>query len=245
MVLKAILRLPRTIDRLSHRVGDRRACPVCEHKSGRFRPFGVVARPDAACPWCGALERHRLLWLFLLDQTDLFDGRPRSMLHVAPEPVLEQHFRERIGEGYLTADLFDPRAMVRMDITDIDRPDGTFDVIYCSHVLEHVEDDRKAMREMCRVLKPDGWAILLVPITEEITFEDPSITDPRERLRVFGQEDHVRRYGRDYPDRLREAGFDVEMVEARDFLESDRIERMAITPAAGEIFVCRKQTLHA
>ena len=237
---KAIFKLPRSIDRLSHRVGDQRSCPICEHRSGGFLPFGVLARPNAECPWCGSLERHRLLWMFLQHRTDLFDGRTRSMLHVAPEAVLEAHFRERIGEGYLTADLFDPRAMVRMDITDIERPDDSFDVIYCSHVLEHVSDDRKAMREMRRVLKPDGWAILLVPITDETTFEDPSVTDPKERLRVFGQEDHVRRYGRDYPDRLREAGFDVEVIEARDFLDADQIERMAITAAAGEIYLCRK-----
>ena len=237
---KAIFKLPRSIDRLSHRVGDQRSCPICEHSSGGFLPFGVLARPNAECPWCGSLERHRLLWMFLQHRTDLFDGRTRSMLHVAPEAVLEAHFRERIGEGYLTADLFDPRAMVRMDITDIERPDDSFDVIYCSHVLEHVSDDRKAMREMRRVLKPDGWAILLVPITDETTFEDPSVTDPKERLRVFGQEDHVRRYGRDYPDRLREAGFDVEVIEARDFLDADQIERMAITAAAGEIYLCRK-----
>jgi len=237
---KAIFKLPRSIDRLSHRVGDQRCCPICEHTSGGFLPFGVLARPNAECPWCGSLERHRLLWMFLQHRTDLFDGRTRSMLHVAPEAVLEARFRERVGEGYLTADLFDPRAMVRMDITDIERPDDSFDVIYCSHVLEHVSDDRKAMREMRRVLKPDGWAILLVPITDETTFEDPSITDPQERLRVFGQEDHVRRYGRDYPDRLREAGFEVEEIEARDFLDADQIERMAITPAAGEIYLCRK-----
>jgi SAM-dependent methyltransferase len=96
-----------------------------------------------------------------------------------------------------------PRAMVRMDITDIQYPKDTFDVIYCSHVLEHVVDDRKAMREFHRVLRPDGWALLLVPITVEKTFEDPSVTDPEERLSVFGQEDHVRCYGPDYVERLR------------------------------------------
>jgi len=109
-------------------------------------------------------------------------------------------------------------------------------------VLEHVPDDRKAMRELRRVLKPEGWAILLVPITEHATYEDPTITDPRERLRAFGQEDHVRRYGRDYPDRLREAGFDVEEIAAGDFLDAAQVERMGITPAAGEIFFCRRSS---
>jgi ubiquinone/menaquinone biosynthesis C-methylase UbiE len=108
----------------------------------------------------------------------------------------------------MTADLHSP-AMVKMDITNIQFPDETFDVVYCSHVLEHVPDDRKAMREFYRVLKSNGWAVLLVPIIVEKTFEDPSIDKPKDRLRLFGQSDHVRKYGRDYVDRLRESGFSV------------------------------------
>jgi ubiquinone/menaquinone biosynthesis C-methylase UbiE len=124
------------------------------------------------------------------------------MLHVAPEPCFERRFRERLGKSYITGDLFDPGAMVKMDITDIKYPDQSFDVIYCSHVLEHVQDDRRAMREFHRVLKRAGWAILLVPVTAEVTFEDPAIIEPRERLEAFGQEDHVRRYGSDYLDSM-------------------------------------------
>jgi ubiquinone/menaquinone biosynthesis C-methylase UbiE len=130
--------------------------------------------------------------------------------------------------------------MMTMDITDIQYEDQSFDVIYCSHVLEHVQNDKKALRELFRVLKNDGWAILLVPITSETTVEDPSIVDPIERLRAFGQEDHVRKYGRDYVDRLREAGFTVEITKVDDLVCADEAVRMGLTPASGEVYHCTK-----
>jgi ubiquinone/menaquinone biosynthesis C-methylase UbiE len=130
--------------------------------------------------------------------------------------------------------------MERMDITRIQYPEESFDVIYCSHVLEHVPDDRIAMREFRRVLRKDGWAVLLVPITVEKTFEDPTITDPTERLRLFGQEDCVRRYGPDYVERLREAGFDVFVTRVLDVFSEEEATRMGLTPAAGEIYLCRR-----
>jgi len=220
--------------------GNKRHCPVCNRDSGKFREFGVVPREDAQCPHCGALERHRLVWAYLKRKTGLFGGHSLNMLHVAPEPIFEELLRQRLGSGYLTADLNNPRAMVRMDITDIRYPDDTFDVVYCSHVLEHVPDDKKAMREFLRVLKPNGWAMLLVPIICERTFEDPTIVDPAERARLFGQDDHVRNYGRDYVDQLREAGFDVSVILPGDFMTGEEIVRMGITQAAGEIYLCRK-----
>ncbi len=164
------------------------------------------------------------------------------MLHVAAEVCFESRWRPMIGSGYVTADLMRP-ADVKMDITDIRFPDNEFDIIYCSHVLEHVPDDRKAMREFNRVLKPSGFALLLVPITTDVTFEDPSITDEQERVRLFGQKDHVRCYGPDYMDRLREAGFIVEVTRPSDFLQPEEIERLAIgTAAAGELYHCAKST---
>ena len=171
---------------------NRRFCPICGKSSRRFRHFGRVPRKESQCPYCGSLERHRLLWLYLSRKTDLFDGAQKKMLHIAPEPCLEPRFKKWLAESYLTADLFNPHAMVKMDITNIAYPDQSFDVIYCSHVLEHVHDDRKAMREFFRVLKDKGWAILLVPIYAEKTFENPSIVEPTARLKAFGQEDHVR-----------------------------------------------------
>jgi SAM-dependent methyltransferase len=202
---------------------------------------GIIPRDDAQCFHCGAAERHRLVWLYFKKRTNLFNGLPLKFLHVAPEVIFEKLLQLQLGDNYLTADLFNPRAMVKMDIMDIQYPDESFDVIYCSHVLEHVPDDRKAMREFCRVLKPTGWAMLLVPIVVERTFEDSSITDPIERTRIFGQEDHVRNYGRDYIDRLREAGFYVDQVFPADFLSREEIVRMGITEAAGEVYFCKKQ----
>ena len=223
--------------------GKGRFCPVCGKSSRRFRQFGVVLREDAQCAHCGGVERHRLLWLFVSRRTNLLDGNPRKMLHVAPEPCFESRLKQLLGDGYLTADLFDPSAMVKMDITNIDFPDRSFDVIYCSHVLEHVQDDRKAMREFFRTLKCNGWAIFLVPINAEKTIEDSSIADPEERLKVFGQKDHVRRYGPDYADRLREAGFIVEIVKVNDLVQNNEAVRMGLTSASGEIYFCTKQCI--
>jgi SAM-dependent methyltransferase len=190
--------------------------------------------------YCNSLERHRLVWLYFERMTNLFDGVPKKMLHVAPEPMLQGLLKERLGSGYLTGDLFSPAAMVRMDITDIQYGAEEFDVIYCSHVLEHVSDDRRAMREFWRVLNPHGWAVLLVPMGTGRTFEDPSVTDPAERARLFGQEDHVRAYGPDYVDRLGEAGFQVRVTKPADFLSAREIVHMGITDAAGEVYCCTK-----
>ncbi|QDV82909.1 hypothetical protein TBK1r_18410 [Stieleria magnilauensis] len=163
-----------------------------------------------------------------------------AMLHVAPEPCLRPHFKEHIGESYLTADLLANDVDVNMDITEIQYPDNTFDVIYCSHVLEHVPDDRKAMKEFLRVLNPDGFAVLMVPITAEQTVEDPSVTDPQERLRLFGQEDHVRRYGPDFSERLRGAGFVVDEMTPNRFC-SEAEQRASRLPDEDRIYVCRRK----
>jgi len=220
--------------------GKERYCPICNTSFRKFEKFGVVPRQDARCVRCGALERHRLVWLYFKKMTDLFDGRPKKMLHVAPEKAFTNRLKKMLGEGYLTSDLFDPHAMVKMDITYIEYPDQYFDVIYCSHVLEHVQDDKKAMREFYRTLKSSGWAILIVPITTSVTFEDPTIVDPSERLRVFGQKDHVRKYGQDFVDRLREAGFKVEITNYDELVPSNEMIRMGLTPISGDIYYCTK-----
>jgi SAM-dependent methyltransferase len=219
--------------------GKGRLCPVCGKTSRHFRPFGVIKREEAQCVHCSALERHRLLWLFLKKKTNLFDGKTKKVLHVAPEQCLESRFLKKLGEDYVTADLNNPRAMIKMDIMDIQYDQETFDVIYCSHVLEHVPDDRKAIREFFRVLKPGGWAILLVPINAEKTFEDPSIVEPKERLKAFGNEDHVRKYGPDYIDRLREAGFEVQITKCSDLATPEEMIKMGLS-AQGKIFYCTK-----
>ena len=220
--------------------GDGRYCPVCSRPSRSFAKYGVVPRADAQCVWCGSLERHRLTWLYFRRMTDLFDGRPKTMLHVAPEPCFEGRLRDHLGDGYLTADLNDPQAMVRMDITNIQYRDESFDVVYCSHVLEHVPDDRRAMRELRRVLKTDGWAILLVPISVAETDEDALVIDPGERRRRFGQEDHVRSYGPDYALRLQDTGFNIRRTTASDLSSADEAIRMGLTRESGDIFYCTR-----
>lgn len=131
--------------------------------------------------------------------------------------------------------------MEKMDITNIEYPDHSFDVILCSHVLEHVQDDKRAMREFFRVLKNSGWAILLVPITADKTFESSTILDSQERMEAFGQEDHVRMYGPDFVDRLRETGFRVEVKTVNDIVRSDEAKTMGLTSASGDIFYCTKR----
>jgi predicted SAM-dependent methyltransferase len=214
-------------------------CPVC----GRgLRRFEVIKWDDTMCVFCGSPERHRMAWSFLLRRTDVFDGRKKNMLHIAPEPPFEAVLSKVLGDGYVSADLLQPNVRVRVDITDIPYPADFFDVIYCSHVLEHVPNDRKAMQEFARVLKPRGWAIIMVPHFPEIgkTFEDFSVIDPAERLRLFGQEDHVRIYGDDFVSRLENAGFEVRVIRTADFLSAEEIARFNITKLSGDVFLCTK-----
>lgn len=220
-------------DRFKHymkHAGITHYCPVCGSYVKRFKPFGIVSRrhDNAQCPICGAQERHRMVWVFFHEQTNLFDPTAKRMLHIAPENFFEKEFAKHKQIDRLTADLLMPNVMVKMDITDIQYPDNSFDVIYCSHVLEHVPEDRIAMSEFFRVLKPGGWAIFMVPIEAEETFEDPSITDPSERERLFYQNDHVRVYGPDFQDRLENTGFKVKKVAGHDFLSPRRIKRLAL-----------------
>ena len=198
--------------------GRGRECPVCGSKYRRFMPYGYVnARPDALCPHCLSLERHRLLWLYLVRETDLLTTFPKT-LHIAPEVCLMRHLRKHFASHpgqYVTADLESPLAELHFDIQAIPLADDYADVIFCNHILEHVADDRQALRELRRILRPGGWGVLLSPVdpSRAATFEDDSVTDPAERTRIFGQYDHRRIYGRDYADRLREAGFGVEEID--------------------------------
>jgi predicted SAM-dependent methyltransferase len=193
--------------------GNKVECPLCNQ---RFRSFVPAVRPSGPnrlnelCPNCGARDRHRHLWLYLKNETNLLLENSR-VLHFAPERIFERLLKAQRNLDYVSADLQRRRAAVLADITEIPFSDDSFDVILCSHVLEHVQDDRKAMRELRRVLKPEGWAVILVPISSKRaqTYEDPAIVSPKERERAFGQHDHVRIYGRDFKDRLLEAGFKV------------------------------------
>jgi hypothetical protein len=204
-------------------------CPCCGGRFPSFIPGGVKLRPNARCPRCHSLERHRLIWLYMAERTNISAGNLK-VLHFAPETCIQNALEKIPGMDYTSADLCSPQAMVQMDITDIRYADETFDVILCNHVLEHIPDDRKAMSEMYRVLKPGGWAILQVPIdpAREKTFEDPGILSPRDRERFFGQADHVRWYGRDYPERLRHAGFHVRIDDYAAGLDDATVMRCGI-----------------
>jgi SAM-dependent methyltransferase len=217
-------------------------CPLCGARAAEFLPFGLVKRANAKCPTCGSLERHRFLWLFFQQRTDLFKDARKTMLHFAPEPTLVRRLSDVANLLYVTADLLAASAMVKVDITEMPFAKETFDVLCCSHVLEHVPDDRKAMRECLRVLKPDGWAVFLVPVTVQVTFEDPTISDPAERERLFGQRDHVRRYGLDVITRLEQAGFEVATYYPHD-IGGALAARHAIPEQGSPILFCRRKRL--
>lgn len=218
--------------------GDRVECPCC---GGRFRRFvagGVRRREGARCPGCGSLERHRLLWLFLERFSTLYQ-KPYRVLHVAPEEQLARHLARQPNLRYLSADLDSPIAMERVDLTRIPHADASFDAVLCCHVLEHIPDDRRAMRELRRVLAPGGFGILQTPVhSMDRTVEDPSVTDPAERRRRFGQSDHVRVYGRDFHDRLREAGFRVHRIRwSIKELDPAEVERFGLRRGEAVIVV--------
>ncbi|MDQ3933172.1 MAG: methyltransferase domain-containing protein [Actinomycetota bacterium] len=212
-------------------------CPCC---GGRFRRFVVLpeyVETERACYRCDSYARHRLVWLYLIRETDLLSA-PRRLLHVAPsEPMYGDRLRALPNLDYVSADLEAPEAMEHWDITAIPHPAGSFDAILCSHVLEHVCDDRRAIAELHRVLRHGGWALIQSPVdpTREITYEEP-VEDP---LAVFGQADHVRFYGRDYPDRLREAGFDVAVEHYVERFSAAERERYGLDPVE-PIYLCTK-----
>jgi SAM-dependent methyltransferase len=215
-------------------------CPVCEEDAEAFLPFGRIPRPNAMCPHCGSLERHRLTWLFFRRHSDLESSSDRKLklLHVAPEACLATRFQSLPNVAYLSADIR-ANAMVKMDLTRIEHPDSSFDAIYCSHVLEHIVEDREAISELYRVLTPGGWTVIMVPITVSVTYEDRTITDPLRRQEAFGQRSHVRRYGKDFEDRLREKGFIVTCFALHDIATREETRAMSLLPS-DNIYRCTK-----
>jgi len=212
-------------------------CPCCGVWQ---RPFNDVIQPDRQCWVCGSLERHRLLSI-------LFDLRPELLrpglriLHIAPEAQL----RDRVKHGasrYVAGDLTARFGPERLDVTALPFGAGEFDAVICNHVLEHVPDDRRAMREIRRVMGPGGWALLLVPeVREAETFETPDVTDPEELFRLHGQHDHVRTYGWDYLDRLRESGLETEVLRLDEVLTEETIRtcRLLKFGVVDPIFIAR------
>ncbi len=218
--------------------GNQRECPLCGGHFRRFLPTGASNRPNAQCPRCHSLERHRLLWFYFMNCTDLFKENSR-VLHFAPEYCFRTKFDEADNIDYYTADLAEPNVMYHINIEEIPFEDDFFDVVIANHVLEHVEDDTRAMKEIIRVLKPKGWALLQVPldVNRSETYEDKTIITPEDRARAFGQEDHVRVYGRDYAQRLQSAGFTVKVVAQEHLVSPDMIVKYGFYPSE-EISVC-------
>ncbi len=221
--------------------GDRYEDPIDGKGFKRFLPYGYESpRENVLSPSTLSLERHRLLWLYLKNETDFFSASLK-ILHFAPEQAFYQRFRKLKNLDYITTDLNSPLANVKADICNLPFENETFDVILCNHVLEHIPDDTKAMSEMYRVLKKGGWGIFQIPqdLKRDTTFEDDSITEKKERTKIFGQYDHVRIYGRDYFDKLRNIGFKVEEVDYTAELQGAEIEKYRL--AQGEIIpVVRK-----
>jgi len=216
-------------------------CSVCDSEFRKFLPYGRSGRDNALCPNCLSLERHRLMYLYLQRKTNFFKDNLK-LLHVAPEYCFIDRFERLKNIDYITADIESPLAKVKMDIHQIPFEANTFDVTFCNHVMEHVDDDLKAMSELYRVLKPGGWAIIQSPQdwTRDTTFEDPTITDPKERERLFWQDDHVRLFGKDYGKRLEQAGFKVtEDRFVMDELTPAEVKRFAL-PSNEIIYFCQK-----
>ena len=226
-------------------------CPIC-NKESEFNPMmsaGVRTRPQAVCLNCGSLERHRLIWLLIEKEIGTKNfNKKQNMLHVAPEASLRDKFSELLGKKYLTADLYEEDVDIKMDITDIKYPDSSFNFVMANHVLEHVSNDIKAMKELYRVQKTNGWSILLAPIArQEETYEDSKITSKKGRLKAFGQADHVRKYGYDYVDRLRSVGYKVRVYKLQDLASRQEIKKMSLKEKGelgdftqSEIYFCTK-----
>lgn len=210
--------------------GDNFIDPIDGNSYRKFLPYGYEKqRKSVLSPGTLSLERHRLMWLYLQRETDFFTSNLK-VLHMAPEQSFYKRFRKLKNLDYTTCDLNSPIADVKADIQNLPFEDNSFDVIFCNHVLEHVDDDKKALRELFRIMKPGGWGIFQVPIRYQLakTFEDSTITDRKERIEKFGQYDHVRVYGMDYYDILESIGFKVEKVNLSEKLSAEEIRKYAL-----------------
>jgi len=217
--------------------------PIDGKSFRKFLPYGYInQRKNALSPSTLSLERHRLMWLFLRDETNFFSSKDvLKVLHIAPEQCFLDLFKKQKNIEYITSDLESPIADVKADICDLPFKDNEFDVVFCNHVLEHISDDTKAMQELYRVLKKDGFGIFQIPqdLSRATTFEDNSIIDKKERAKIFGQYDHVRIYGRDYFNKLRNVGFKVDEIDYSKKISPKKIERFCLMK--GEILpVCYK-----
>jgi predicted SAM-dependent methyltransferase len=234
--------------------GNKYDCPFCGFKSKGFYTIGQVHEAnivnsivgagvrDGGCVSCDCVDRDRLLFAYFNDEVGVFkNDEALSILHLAPEWRLTENFLKFKYKNYICIDKFMPgysypKHTIVMDILNISFPENTFDWIICNHVLEHIPDDRKAMSELFRVLKPGGKAVLQVPISKTLkaTYENPNVTTDSERIQHYGQYDHVRIYANDYVDRLTEAGFKVDRINI-----SEKYKHYGLI-ADEDLFICSK-----
>jgi len=210
--------------------GNQFTDPIDGSSYRKFLSYGYQnLRENALCPGTLSLERHRLLWLYLTRKTN-FLNQSLKVLHIAPEQVFYTKFKAIKDWEYTTTDLHSPLADIKADICELPFNNDQYDLIFCNHVLEHIPDDKKAMEELYRVLKKGGTLIAQVPLNEELdeTFEDDTITDKKERTRIFGQYDHVRVYGKDYYTRLNTVGFESKGITFINTMSIEEIDRFGL-----------------
>ncbi|PKQ43783.1 class I SAM-dependent methyltransferase [Confluentibacter flavum] len=223
--------------------GNKFTDPIDGKSFKTFLPYGYgKQRTNVLSPSTLSLERHRLLWLYLKNETNFFSAdtetssaQRKKVLHFAPEQAFYKRFKAMKNLDYTTTDLNSPLADVKADICNLPFEDNSFDVILCNHVLEHIPDDTKAMQELYRVMKVGGMGVFQIPqdLSRNTTFEDNTITDKKERSKIFGQYDHVRIYGLDYFNKLRSVGFKVEEIDYTAKLSEEDVTKYCL--AKGEI----------
>jgi SAM-dependent methyltransferase len=218
--------------------GTGNTCPCCRRAYRKFIPIDHHGFEDDLCPGCGSLSRTRLLWLYL--EKNQIVEEPKQVLHFSPHKYLRKILVKRLGSTYLDTNFDSKRCRHQFDICALPLKDSSQDLVVAYHIFEHIPEDRLAMSECFRVLKSKSVMLCQVPWNEGQTLEDPSITDPNERLRLFGQEDHVRYYGKeDFVQRLSSAGFQVSEVVAREFCSEEELRQMSLK-SEEVIFHCRK-----
>ncbi|MEJ6777159.1 MAG: methyltransferase domain-containing protein [Crocinitomicaceae bacterium] len=224
--------------------GDKVECPCCTRSFSKFLSYGadIVHRDNVLCPYDLTLERHRLLWLYLKDHSTFFSAEKLAVLHIAPEQCFHARFKKQANLNYLTGDLISPIADMHFDLHSIPLEDNRFDVVFCNHVMEHVDDAIQCMSELYRVMKPGGWGIMQVPqdTNRDVTYEDPLIVSPEDREKHFWQKDHVRLFGKDYPNWLKKAGFDVDVFDKESNYSEELIHKYRLSKSE-ILYIVRKK----